>query len=472
MEQKNVLAIDIGSGSGRGILGCYVPSRGLVATQEIHRFENGYIRVGDHLYWDYMRIYRGILDCMHACKARGITPDSLGIDSWAQDYAYISGTGEVLGLPRCYHDPVFNVHGDDLERDLMQTSAEISRRNGTAYGRFQTMRQLWYDRKYRREIFSVAHTWLHIPYLMVYLLTGEACYDDTLMTIGGMADANTLQVCPATVNLLGIGHMMPRRCARGERIGCTGAAVAAETGLESIPVLCVDAHDTASAVAAIPDEGDFLWISSGSYNMFGAVLRQTGLNDTMYERRMSRTLLGDGRLCVMSGGGGMFYVQQCMKKWKSRGLELTYPELTEYALAHPDEKFFRFEDVEDASEDMPASMNAALVKNGFTPAGTPHELYEAFCNSLARQTAEGIDCMEEELGRRFDRLYNISGGSLADAYNCRLARQTGKTVLAGLQEASSMGNMLAQLEGLGVPREKAVAADAGSGMFEMRRFLP
>ena len=127
-----ILAFDIGATSGRGILGYYDDSKKLLKMEEVHRFPNNYVRVRGGVYWDYISIYNGILDCLRICKSRDIPLECIAIDTWAQDYAYIGHGGQILGLPRSYRDPNYIQRSEDLEKDLcMDEKAFYLRRGGT-----------------------------------------------------------------------------------------------------------------------------------------------------------------------------------------------------------------------------------------------------------------------------------------------------------------------------------------------------
>ncbi|MGJ4850396.1 FGGY-family carbohydrate kinase [Bacillota bacterium Meth-B3] len=462
MKPRAVLALDIGAGSGRGILGYRASDGGLERVEEVHRFENGFVRLNGGLYWDYVRIYRGALDCLRACRARGVELDSIGVDAWSQDYAYIGAGGEVLGLPRCYRDPVNEAHARDFERDFRLGPLDHARSSGAGFISISTLRQLWYDRTHRKDLFKAARRYLYIPYLLVYLLTGVAGYDDSLPAIGEQCDARTLRYSDETARVLGVLDKTPPRLQWGTLVGRTNDTVLQETDYDAVPMACVDGHDTASAVSAIPDDGSFLWVSSGSYNMFGAVLEQPALNDELLSLGFVNTRLGDGRVCLMGGGAGMHFIQQCMRRWREEGREITYPQLTGYALAHRTARRFDFADVPGAAADMPAALNAAIERAGHAPAHSPHALYEAFANSLAQLTAEGLTRLEGLLNRKFPRVYVVSGGAQANAVNQRLAEALARPLLAGLPEAATMGNIRAQLTALGAGLAKT--------SIEMRRF--
>lgn len=469
MGERMILALDIGASSGRGILGRYEEETGILKMEEIHRFENNYVRMRGGIYWDYVGIYNGVLDCLRACKKREIPLESIAIDTWAQDYAYIGHNGEILGLPRSYRDPNHLLHCKDMERDLCMDSKAFYYRNGGTAGEISTVRQLYYDRRYRSELFNNARWWVNMPYLLIYLLSDVAGYDVTIPALGELIDVKTMDISPETAMAVGIDKITPPRFQSGTIMAYTNQTVFEATGYDKLPIACIDAHDTSSAVDALPDTDDFLWISSGTYNMFGAVIQDVVLNDQLFGMNCRATPLGDGRICMMCGAAGMYFIQQCVKYWNEHGMHVTYPELTAYALEHDSETWFSFADLPSAPVNMPAEICAAIEKNGFAAPETPGDLYVAFANSLARATAQDLLALEKALGRSFGHVYVLGGGSKADAVNLRIARMTGKTLYTGLVEAASIGNLLIQLVAIGaVTREEAAAVSGRS--FQMQKF--
>lgn len=449
MGERLVLAIDLGASSGRGVLGRYDPLTRQLKTEEVHRFPNRYVRIHGGLYWDYVGLYNGILDCLRACKKRELELECIAIDGWAQDYAFVGEGGQILGLPRSYRDPAPMSRAGDLERHLCMDEKRFYLRSGGTFSAISTARQLYYDRRFRPDLFQQAKYWLHMPYLFVYLLSDVAGYDVTIPALGELYDVRTADISGETATALGIERMLPPRFQSGTVMAHTNKTVLEATGYDALPIACIDAHDTSSAVDAIPDLQDFLWISSGTYNMFGAVVREPVLNDALFQMSSRNTPLGDGRICLMCGAAGMYYIQQCMDVWKERGMAVTYPELTAWALAHESDVWFDFGDLPSASTDMPTELAAAIKKQGFVQPETPGELYVAFANSLARVTARELLRLEQALGRSFDRVYIMGGGSRADAINLRIAKLTGKRLYTGLVEAASVGNLLQQLIAIG-----------------------
>lgn len=469
MNSCNALAIDMGTGSIRGMLGILTQD-GIESVEEICRFENSFVRISGGVFWDYTRMYRAVLECLRECGQRGIRLDCIGIDSWGQDYAYVASNGEILGLPRCYRDPAISGHADDITAENGMDAAAHSLYSGASPNGISTMRQLWFDRKYRTTLFDSAKWILHIPHLMAYLLTGKAACDITLATMGELADLSGRKVSAETLDLLGVREKLPPLRKRGEILGYTNRSVFEETGYDGIPVIATEAHDTNSAVSAVPDPGEFLWVSSGSYNMLGAVVHAPLMDPQLYREGFFQVPMADGRICIMTGtGAGMYQIQQCMRYWKQKGEKLTYEELTDYALGYKSDCVFDFSALPEVTSDMPEAIRAAIRKTGQRVPENCFELYEVFCNSLSSLMARKLKDIESILERHFESLYVISGGAKAEAVNRRLAEETHKTVYAGLTEASAMGNLLAQWIGMGMLGENWQQAIGADPVFEMRK---
>ena len=56
-----------------------------------------------------------------------------------------------------------------------------------------------------------------------------------------------------------------------------------------------------------------------------------------------------------------------------------------------------------------------------------------------------IDALERQTGRSYQNLYIVGGGTQADFLNQCIANATGKTVVAGMPEATAYGNVFVQL---------------------------
>ena len=83
-QARNYLAIDLGAESGRTIIGA-LDDKHLTLT-ETHRFANGPVQLNDGLHWDVLHLWSDIKEGISKSKVI----DSLGLDTWAIDFAVVS----------------------------------------------------------------------------------------------------------------------------------------------------------------------------------------------------------------------------------------------------------------------------------------------------------------------------------------------------------------------------------------------
>ena len=75
------LAVDIGASSGRHILGHM--ENGKMILEEVYRFENGMVKKGDELCWEFDRLFKEVINGLKKCKEIGKIPVSMGVDTGA-----------------------------------------------------------------------------------------------------------------------------------------------------------------------------------------------------------------------------------------------------------------------------------------------------------------------------------------------------------------------------------------------------
>ena len=103
MKIYNFLAFDLGATSGRSVLGTL--RNGRIETRELTRFPNGIVELHGKFYWNLFGLYEHLKEGLVACAREGVTPDSIGVDTWGVDVVPIGEDGSILGMPRAYRDP-------------------------------------------------------------------------------------------------------------------------------------------------------------------------------------------------------------------------------------------------------------------------------------------------------------------------------------------------------------------------------
>ena len=78
MPGPSFLAIDLGAESGRAMLG-RIDER--LTLNEIHRFSNGPVRVGNHIHWDVLRLWTEIQNGLRIAAGNNDALAGMGVDT-------------------------------------------------------------------------------------------------------------------------------------------------------------------------------------------------------------------------------------------------------------------------------------------------------------------------------------------------------------------------------------------------------
>src|SRR5947209_10886061 len=161
VASKKLLAFDLGAESGRAVLGSFDGAR--LELEVVHRFANGPVRTLDSMHWDVLYLYTEMLAGLRRCAGQYGSIDALGVDTWGVDFALLGRDGTLLGNPRHYRDPhtegVMEMAFEKMPR------AELYRRTGLQFMRFNTLFQLLALQRNRSPLLDAAETMLMIPHL-------------------------------------------------------------------------------------------------------------------------------------------------------------------------------------------------------------------------------------------------------------------------------------------------------------------
>ena len=179
MAQQVYLGIDLGAESGRVMAGLWNGTT--IRLEELHRFSNGGVWVGDSLRWDVVRLWSEIQTGLSlAARKFGDSIVSVGIDTWGVDFVLLSKSQELLGLPYHYRDP--RTRGV-MARTLKQVSRErIFRATGLQFMEINTLFQLIAYRDTNPELLAAADCFLMMPDFLNWCLSGQRVCEFTNAT--------------------------------------------------------------------------------------------------------------------------------------------------------------------------------------------------------------------------------------------------------------------------------------------------
>lgn len=441
--KKAYIAVDFGGGSGRVVAGFL--SQGKLELQEIHRFGNRQVKLGQQLCWDFPALFQDMKDGLRIAAQQGYDVQGIGIDTWGVDFGLIDRCGQLLGNPVCYRDS--RTEGMP-ERFFQQVdAAEHYARTGTQVMPINTLFQLYSLKLADDPQLAMAEKLLFMPDLFSYFLTGVANNEYSMASTSELLDASTRRWSEETLQQVGIpAHLLGEIIMPGTVRGQLTEEVAAETGLGPVEVMAVGSHDTASAASVVSDEGGTTaFLSSGTWSLLGIELDEPILTEEA--RRAGFTNEGGvaGKITFLQNITGLWILQRLMAEWKERGEEQQYETLIPAAAEAHIQSLIP---VDDASFMNPADMEVAIQQycciHGQPVPQTKGEVVRCVLQSLAYRYRQAVDQLNTLLPKPVTQLNIIGGGCQNKLLNQLTADALGIPVLAGPVEATAIGNILTQ----------------------------
>jgi rhamnulokinase len=467
-----ILAFDLGAESGRGIVGAFDGER--LALDIVHRFPNGAVQTLDTLHWDVLRLYAELLAGLRkACAEHGELA-SVGVDTWGVDFALLGRGGTLLGNPRHYRDP----HTENTMDAAFAVvpRAEVFRQTGIQFMRFNSLFQLLALKRDRSPLLDVAETMLFIPDLFHYWFTGIKVNEYTDASTSQMIDPHTRIWAVNLVRRFGLPERILGSLVQpGTVLGPLRPSVASQAGVASIPVIAPATHDTAAAVAAVPASGEsWAYISSGTWSLMGVETRQPLTDERTLRVNFTNEGGIDGTIRLLKNIGGLWLVQECRRAWERAGTQYSYEELMRLAEGSP--PFASVLNPDDAAFLLPSSMPAAIAeycrKSEQAVPVEPGAVVRCALEGLALRYRWVLERLEELIGKRLDTIHVVGGGSQNTLLCQFTADACDRSVVAGPVEATAIGNLLAQMLGLGLLGSLAQARAVVRRSFDVRTYAP
>ena len=437
------LSVDFGANSGRVIVG-YFQSDELV-LDEVHRFQNRLVKLGNHLYWDFLYLFEEMKIGMKLAAQKGYTVKSIGVDTWGVDFGLIDKDGNLLGNPVSYRDD--RTLGLSKEIFAQIDEAFHYRETGIQVMEINTLYQLYSMVKNESAVLEVADKLLFMPDLFSYFLTGVASNEYCIASTSELLDVHRKDWSKSLIDQLGLpSHLFGEIIKPGTVRGKLKSEIAEETGLDSkLNVVAVASHDTASAVLAIPsDKKQIAFISSGTWSLIGAVVSEPIVTE---KARLAQYTNEGGfeSIRFLRNITGLWILQSLMKEWGNEGNGLTYDKLLQEAASATIETII---DVDDASFINPKNMQQAIVdycsKHQLVEPKNRGEYVRCVLESLATKYLEAFKNLQSLVSEPISELHIIGGGCQNELLNQLTANKLGIPVIAGPVEATAIGNILIQ----------------------------
>jgi rhamnulokinase len=319
-----------------------------------------------------------------------------------------------------------------------------------------------------------AKTFLTIPDLFNYWLTGRAASEYTIATTTQFVHAGRRAWATGLLDALGVPtRLLPPLVEPGQVLG--SLLPSASPHLAGAPVVLPACHDTGSAVASVSADGDSAFISSGTWSLLGIELPAPVISPRSCELNFTN----EGGVCgttrLLKNIGGMWLLQGCRRAWSAAGTPYTYEELLA-AAADGRRAFGSLFDPDHPSFlnpiSMPDAIGAYCRETGQPMPEGPAAMTGAILESLAFKYRAVLESLESLTGRTVSQIRIVGGGSRNRLLNQMTADATGRAVVAGPAEATALGNIALQMVATGAVGSLAGARALIERSFPVERFEP
>lgn len=446
----NFLAFDLGATSGRSILGTF--DNGKLELRELTRFGNDILQIQGKYYWNIYSIYNSIKEGMRAAASLDIAINAIGIDTWGVDFVYVAEDGTILNLPRSYRDP-YTERSPEKYFKLIPKE-EVYKLTGIQIMNFNSLFQLYAAKMEKSAALQSAKEILFLPDALSYLLSGNKACEYTIASTSQFMNPLTKKIENKLLEAIEVHpSVIPPLIKPGKVVGLLRDSIAKECGLNTIPIIAVAGHDTASAIVSIPAKNKkFAYISSGTWSLMGIEVDEPIINEQSYKMNFTNEGGVEGTIRFLKNITGMWLLEQCRKEWEQLGRTYTYDEIIK--MAKTAKGFQCFVDPDDAVFANPESMIESIIKfctdSGQSAPKEDAEFIRCIFESLALKYKYVLSCLCELSPHAIEVLHIIGGGSQNKLLNQFTANATGLPIVAGPYEATAIGNIMMQAKGLGL----------------------
>lgn len=451
-KETRVLAVDFGASSGRVMLGTYDGDK--ITVEEIHRFSNDPIIVNGTMYWDVLRLFHEIKQGLIKAKAYG-SVDSIGVDTWGVDFGLLDEKGYLLENPVHYRDG--RTEGMVDKGFTLIPRERFYEMTGNQFMEINTAFQLLALKEQRPELLDRADCLLLMPDLFNYFLSGVKKSERSIVSTTQMSNPMEPGWVMEVAEKFGIPKkILTEVVPTGTLLGPIRKEIREELGIEDIDVVAVAGHDTQCALTAVPaKEDDFIFVSCGTWSLFGTELEKPVLTKQSEELNITNETGTDGRTSFLKNIIGLWLIQESRRQWIREGKEYSFSELEK--LAEAAEPFRSFIDPDapefSPSGNVPGRIREYCEHTGQKVPQTEGEIVRCINESLALKYRYALEEIRACTGKDYQAIHMVGGGIQSKLLCKFTAYASGIPVIAGPVEATVFGNIAIQLMSKGVIKD-------------------
>ena len=466
----NFFAVDLGATSGRTILGSI--NDGKLTQRELTRFPNNIIQTGGHFYWDIFALYNEIIRVVKLVADEGTPITSIGIDTWGVDFVCVGKDGAILRNPYCYRDP--HTEGAMEEYFKLIPKEKVYEKTGIQFMNFNSLFQLATMHRNNDSALEAADKVLFVPDALMYMLTGQAVCEYTILSTSQLLDPRTKKIDPELLDVIGMKESQFGRYVNpSDTVGTLTPEVQQMTGLGPVPVVAVAGHDTGAAVAAVPAQNErFAYLSCGTWSLLGIETKDAIINEQSYDYNFTNEGGIEGTTRFLKNICGMWLLERCRKEWTDAPANVN--EINASAMSAP--AFRSLINPDDPRFANPTSMVEAIKSycrdtNQPVPE-TYQETARCIFESLALRYRQVLGYLKDLAPFPVEKLHVIGGGTYNQYLMQMAANSIGLPVLTGPVEGTAIGNIMLQAKAAGLVSDMYQMRQIIADSIEMKTYLP
>lgn len=473
-QTAHFIAADLGASSGRIMLGEW---NGRAFTlRELHRFPNAGVRVAGTLYWDILGIWAQIQAGLLKYRATtSQTPQGIAVDAWGVDFGLLDRCGRLVANPVHYRD----IRTDGIPQRVLQIVPEREWfvATGVQTMAINTLFQLYSMVRTDDPALYVARTLLMIPDLCTYFLCGEKNVECSEASTTEMYSARRGEWVRDLVGALQVpAEILPSVIQAGTVLSPLRDDVLDACGFaESFPAIAVASHDTASAVAAIPNMDEHsVFLSSGTWSLMGVETTEPDTSEDAMRLGFTNEGGAAGSTLLLKNMTGLWIMQECLRHWSGDAYSYSWMDLTSAAEKAPALACLIDPDAPDfhAPRDMPGAIREYCIATGQRAPEEVGEIARCAFESLSLNYRSVLESLRRLTGRELHTI-RVAGGGGLNALLCRMtADACGCEVVSGPGEASTLGNVMLQAVATGHIDNVREGRSAIANSVECFRFSP
>ena len=469
---KKVIAVDIGASSGKMAFGEFDGSQLLV--REYRDFANRPVDIGTALYWDVFSLHNAIVDGMAYFKEKYGEADAVAVDTWGASYGLLDKKGRLMEPVYHYRDERTRTTIQDM--NSVMNTYELFRLTGCQCNRTYTLPQLYSYRAENSAVLYNASSMLLLPDLLGYFLTGVKTTEMTIAGTSCLMENRQENWSIEVARRFGIPEKLYTEIVEPRTFkGNLRQEIQIQTGMKNTRLVATVGHDSAAAVAAIPDFGENkLYISIGTNVSMGVERSECLLSREGYLKGFKNTGGIDRKKIIYRDFSACWHLNEFIRTRKEQGITYSFVDLINMALEvkNPvpwcDVEVLSFN---EAGGDFCRKMNQYFAQTGQRELTEDGEFVRSIYESIVLKIRHYAEALKE-LGIIYGRINIINGAVRNSLLMQMISNALGKEVYAGMEYATLTGNLLTQLYAMGEVKTVKEMRSLSAECFSMKQYGP